>query len=93
MVSSRRSCTGRGDYVALVGNLPSDGVAIKTPEVASVRAYGVKIVPIQMRMKRRSKNSLPDRSRPGLTTAAISAVAQQGAGGNYATVGAKRERR
>ena len=42
-----------------------------------------------MRMKRRSKNSIPDRSGPRLITAAISAVAQQGAGGNYATVGAK----
>ena len=89
----------------MVGSLPSDGVTIKTlgcpltavifhqTDVASVRAYGVKIVPIQMRMKRRSKNSIPDRSGPGLTTAAISAVAQQGAGGNYATVGAKMKRR
>ena len=106
MVFSRGNCTGRGDSLALVGNLPSDGVTIKTlrcplpvviffhqTEVASVRAYGVKIVPIQMRMKRRSKNSIPDRSGPGLTTAAISAVAQQGAGGNYATVGATRKRR
>ena len=32
-------------------------------------------------------------SGPGLTTAVISAVAQQGASGNYATVGAKRKRR
>ncbi|KAK3522434.1 hypothetical protein QTP86_010804 [Hemibagrus guttatus] len=33
------------------------------------------------------KNSLKDRSRPGLTTTAIGAVDLQGAGGNWATVG------
>ena len=39
------------------------------------------------------KNELiPDRSRPGLTTAAIG-VGQQGTGGNYATVGGRRRRR
>ncbi|KAK3553051.1 hypothetical protein QTP86_031188 [Hemibagrus guttatus] len=32
-------------------------------------------------------NFIPDRSRPGLTTTAISAVDLQGAGGNWATVG------
>ncbi|KAK3532174.1 hypothetical protein QTP86_009195 [Hemibagrus guttatus] len=32
-------------------------------------------------------NFIPDRSRPGLTTAAIGAVDQRGAGGNWATVG------
>ncbi|KAK3527016.1 hypothetical protein QTP86_006792 [Hemibagrus guttatus] len=34
-----------------------------------------------------STNFIPDRSRPGLTTTAISAVDLQGAGGNWATVG------
>ena len=38
-------------------------------------------------------NTIPDRSRPGLTTAAAGAVPQQGAGGNYATVGQRRKRR
>ncbi|KAK3545731.1 hypothetical protein QTP70_011343 [Hemibagrus guttatus] len=35
----------------------------------------------------KSTNFIPDRSRPGLTTTAISAVDLQGAGGNWATVG------
>ncbi|KAK3518497.1 hypothetical protein QTP70_001481 [Hemibagrus guttatus] len=35
----------------------------------------------------RSTNFIPDRSRPGLTTTAISAVDLHGAGGNWATVG------
>ncbi|KAK3540979.1 hypothetical protein QTP86_007948 [Hemibagrus guttatus] len=34
-------------------------------------------------------NFIPDRSRPGLTTAAIGAVDLQGAGGNWATVGGR----
>ncbi|KAK3560803.1 hypothetical protein QTP86_019503, partial [Hemibagrus guttatus] len=34
-----------------------------------------------------STNFIPDRSRPGLTTTAISTVDLQGAGGNWATVG------
>ena len=38
-------------------------------------------------------NTIPDRSRPGLTTAAAGAVPQQGAGGNYATVGQRRKGR
>ena len=38
-------------------------------------------------------NTIPDRSRPGLTTAATGAVPQQGACGNYATVGKGRQRR
>jgi len=38
-------------------------------------------------------NNIPDRSRPGLTTAAIGAVPQQGAAGNYVTVGQRRQRR
>ncbi|KAK3558000.1 hypothetical protein QTP86_005613 [Hemibagrus guttatus] len=36
-----------------------------------------------------SKNFIPDRSRPGLTTTAIGAVDLQGAGGNWATVGGR----
>ncbi|KAK3548214.1 hypothetical protein QTP70_005159 [Hemibagrus guttatus] len=35
----------------------------------------------------RSRNFIPDRSRPGLTTTAIGAVDLQGVGGNWATVG------
>ena len=34
---------------------------------------------------------IPDRSRPGLTTAAISAVAQHSNDRNYATIEAKRK--
>ncbi|KAF7670200.1 hypothetical protein LDENG_00062390, partial [Lucifuga dentata] len=34
--------------------------------------------------------SIPDRSRPGLTTTAIGTVDLQGAGGNWATVGRRR---
>ena len=37
--------------------------------------------------------SIPDRSGPGLTTAACGAVPQQGAVGNYATVGQRRNQR
>ena len=37
--------------------------------------------------------TIPDRSRPGSTTAASGAVPQQGASGNYVTVGKQRKRR
>ena len=45
-----------------------------------------------MRMTQKTK-LIPDRSRPGLTTAATGAVPQQGACGNYVTVGQRRQRR
>ena len=47
----------------------------------------------QLNMWSSSKNGIPDRSRPGLTTTATGAGVQQGAGGKYATVGQKKERR
>ena len=36
-------------------------------------------------MQNTIQNATPDRSRPGLSTTTIGTVAQQGAGGNYAT--------
>ncbi|KAK3517731.1 hypothetical protein QTP70_016775, partial [Hemibagrus guttatus] len=39
------------------------------------------------KLEKLGTNFIPDRSRPGLTTAAIGAVDLQGAGGNWATVG------
>lgn len=44
-------------------------------------------------MRITSRNVIPDRSRPGLTTTATGTVDLQGAGGNWATVGQKRRRR
>uniref|UniRef100_A0A3B3BNZ8 Endonuclease/exonuclease/phosphatase domain-containing protein n=1 Tax=Oryzias melastigma TaxID=30732 RepID=A0A3B3BNZ8_ORYME len=41
-------------------------------------------------MRIRPTKSIPDRSRPGLTTTAIGAVHRQGAGGNWTTVGGRR---
>uniref|UniRef100_A0A3B3BTI6 ribonuclease H n=1 Tax=Oryzias melastigma TaxID=30732 RepID=A0A3B3BTI6_ORYME len=41
-------------------------------------------------MRLRPTKSIPDRSRPGLTTTAIGAVHRQGAGGNWTTVGGRR---
>ena len=38
------------------------------------------------------QNSIPDRSRPGLTTTATGIVSRQGTGGNWATVGQRRQR-
>ena len=61
--------------------------------VASVRASGVKTLPNQNMRITNQINMIPDRSRPGLTTAATGAVPQQGAGGNYATVGQRRNGR
>ncbi|KAK3505658.1 hypothetical protein QTP70_020899, partial [Hemibagrus guttatus] len=58
--------------------------------------YGLETVSLRKRqeselevaeLKMLSKNFIPDRSRPGLTTTAIGAVDLQGAGGNWATVG------
>ena len=37
-------------------------------------------------------NFIPDRSRPGLTTAASGTVVQKGISGNYATDGQRRQR-
>ena len=44
-------------------------------------------------MQIKSSTSIPDRSRPGLTTTAIGTVNLQGADGNWATVGRRRSRR
>ena len=61
--------------------------------VASGTASGVKTLTNQNMRITNQRNMIPDRSRPGLTTAATGAVPQQGACGNYATVGQRKQRR
>ncbi|XP_051780692.1 uncharacterized protein LOC127527100 [Erpetoichthys calabaricus] len=59
--------------------------------VMSGRASGVNFC--QINMQTTIQISIPDQSSPGLTTTATSTVSQQGAGGNWATVGRRRRRR
>ncbi|XP_063875042.1 uncharacterized protein LOC135108197 [Scylla paramamosain] len=52
-----------------------------------------KNLPIQTIMRIINDSTIPNRSRPGLPTTVYGAVPQQGAGGQYVTVGRKRRRR
>ena len=57
--------------------------------VAAERASGVKLFSINVQTN--TQNTILDRSGPRIKTAATSVIAQQGAGGNRATVGNSRK--
>ncbi|KAK3557500.1 hypothetical protein QTP70_028305, partial [Hemibagrus guttatus] len=92
-------CISRTIYVSLlkpftdpVFPLSSEPELASSPEVDTddtiYQGIRRKTLP-NLTMRIVSTNFIPDRSRPGLTTTAISTVDLQGSGGNWATVGGR----